>query len=98
MNAPMCRILFLCLLLTALASGCRQEDWRTVELPLPEGVAEAEAVAAVVALDWQTPPEVTLQAHVLHIRYNSLRVAPMNFRYALQQLAQKPQPGSKEEL
>lgn len=94
----MCRTLFLCLLLTALTSGCRQEDWRTVELPLPEGIAEPAAVAAMVALDRQTPPEVTLQARVLHIRYNSLHVAPMNFRYALQQLAPKPQPGPKEEL
>lgn len=52
----------------------------------------------MVALDRQTPPEVTLQARVLHIRYNSLHVAPMNFRYALQQLTPKPQPGPKEEL
>ena len=83
------RLPLLCLLLAALASGCRQEDWRTVELPLPEGLSEPEAIAAITALDRQTPPEVTRRGEVLIIRYNSLRVAPMNFRHALQSCQEK---------
>ena len=81
--------LLLYLLITALASGCRQEDWRTVELPLPQGLSEADAVAAITALDRQTPPKVFRRGEVLVIHYNSLRVAPMNFRYALQHREEK---------
>ena len=83
------RLPLLCLLLAALASGCRQEDWRTVELPLPEGLSEPEALAAITALDRQTPPAVTRSGELLILRYASLRVAPLTFRPVLQSCQEK---------
>ncbi len=74
--------------LAALA-GCRREDWRSVELPLPEGVAEAQAAEALTALDRITPPQVGRRGDSLLIRYNSMRVAPGNFAYALGRLAER---------
>lgn len=78
--------------LCALLLGCRREDWRTCSLPLPEGVGREVAVAELRALDRQTPPEIAVEAGVLAIRYNSLRVSPQNFRYTLGRLAAEAEP------
>lgn len=67
--------------------GCRREDWRSVELELPRGVAEARAVEALAALDRLTPPKVARHGSTLVIRYNAMRVAPGNFTHALGRLA-----------
>lgn len=72
--------------LAALA-GCRREDWRSVELP--EGVAEAQAAETLAALDRITPPQVERRGDRLLIRYNSMRIAPGNFAYALGRLAER---------
>lgn len=70
-----------------LLFGCRREDWRSVELELPQGIAEARAVEALSALDRLTPPKVARRGRTLVIRYNAMRVAPGNFAYALGRLA-----------
>jgi len=68
-------------------AGCRREDWQTCSVPLPDGADPAAAVAAVRALDRQTPPQAVLREGRLDIRYNSLHVAPANFVFALDRLA-----------
>lgn len=77
-----------CFLLVALAlfAGCRLEDWREVSLPAPQGLTEAQVQLAFARLDSQTPPQVRFAGGMITVRYNSLRVAPKNFEYALEQL------------
>lgn len=74
----------LCLL---FLSGCRREDWRSIELELPQGVAASRVVEALSALDRLTPPQVMRRGRTLVIRYNAMRVAPGNFVYTLGSLA-----------
>lgn len=79
---------FALLLLVACAFlGCRQESWKTVEFPCPSNCSRAEIAEALISLDRQTPPEVEIAAGRVRIRYNSLRIAPRNFAYQLEQLA-----------
>ncbi len=70
-------------LMALLLSGCRQEDWREVEVALPEGMAPTVAVERVMALDTQTPPKVTVEGGRVKVRYNSMHMAIKNIEYAL---------------
>lgn len=77
----------LLLLLTCILLGCRQESWKTVEFPCPPNCSRAEIAEALIMLDRQTPPKVEILGDRVRIRYNSLRIAPRNFSYQLEQLA-----------
>lgn len=75
------------LLLACAFLGCRQESWETVEFSCPPNCSRAEIAEALIMLDRQTPPEVEILGDRVRIRYNSLRIAPRNFSYQLEQLA-----------
>lgn len=81
----------ICLLCLA---GCRREDWQSVEVALPQGVTEARAAETLAALDRVTPPRVTRRGDTLRIRYNSMRVSPGNFVYALGECAVEGKGGA----
>lgn len=78
-------LLFVALLL----SGCRRELWETVTLPRPAALTEAEIVFALEQLDSQTPPQVTVAGETVQVRYNALRIAPRNFAFHLENLADR---------
>ena len=81
---------FIATLLTALLlTGCRQERWETVNLPLPPGMSYAEARNRLLPLDDLTPPKISCAANTLTIRYNALNLSPGNLRYALATPASK---------
>lgn len=79
----------LCLILFVGLAGCSREDWKTVEVALPEGVTHAQAVEVLTKLDRLTPPQIERQGDRLIIHYNSMRVSPGNFSYELNTLSEQ---------
>lgn len=85
------KALLLLLSFALLLSGCRRESWQEVTFPAPPALRPDEIVSALTQLDSQTPPQVSVRDGSVHIRYNSLRIAPRNFSYHLEQLAAERQ-------
>lgn len=76
------------LALCVLASGCRREQWREVELEVP-GLTEANradvlaAVGKYAGVDMKSPV-FDFNRKTLTLRYDTLRVAQTNLRMAIE--------------
>lgn len=79
-----------------LLAGCRREDWRETSFVMPEQVPFGRLRAELLALDRETPPEVSLAKGVVRVRYNSMRVSLRNLTYVRDELIAEESKGQAE--